>query len=284
MSASTHPFISVTLVFVYVFAAANECDAQNSSRRQLEQTTPQPVARQANRVGEVKTKWTRVNPFANLRQDSVPEEDLSSEPELNPPSVDPDLGRDSGLDDRAQDLPRDSQEMEDDLKDSSLDDASLDDDFDLNDEDDDYEEPNTRPRIVEMDFGNWPGKPIQATRIDVRDVSAVTPKDRSYLLTNSLSANWAANRGGRKVFAWVAPNIQYQPLYFEDIALERYGETRGGLKQFAVSGFHFFKSAALLPYSMSIDHPYSCDHPLGFCRPGNRTDRVIQRHWFGVPR
>ncbi|MCA9114751.1 MAG: hypothetical protein KDA79_06660 [Planctomycetaceae bacterium] len=78
--------------------------------------------------------------------------------------------------------------------------------------------------------------------------------------------------GGRHlpegVLAWVAPNITYRPLYYEDPALERYGHTLWGPVQSVVSLARFGVQTAGLPYQASL-HPYCKDvYPLGWYRPG----------------
>ena len=86
-----------------------------------------------------------------------------------------------------------------------------------------------------------------------------------------------------KLYAWAAPNIKHNPLYFEDVALERYGQTKGLFRQPVASGLHFLKSAAFLPYHSIYDPVHSCDGPLGYCRPGSHVNCVSQRHYFGNP-
>ncbi len=62
--------------------------------------------------------------------------------------------------------------------------------------------------------------------------------------------------------------ICYRPLYFEDIALERYGYNVGYL-QTGLSGVRFFSSVAALPYKMTRRPPRSCQCSNGFSRVGD---------------
>ena len=62
--------------------------------------------------------------------------------------------------------------------------------------------------------------------------------------------------------------ICYRPLYFEEIALERYGASHGILQP-AISGAHFFGSVVALPYKMTVRPPRSCECSNGFSRPGD---------------
>lgn len=48
--------------------------------------------------------------------------------------------------------------------------------------------------------------------------------------------------------------IPYQPLYFEEVNLERYGRTCGVLQP-ALSGVRFFATIPSLPYAMTIQQP-----------------------------
>lgn len=134
-----------------------------------------------------------------------------------------------------------------------------------------------RPIQKAAPFGDWPRKSIRSTRIDVREHHSTVPEDQSFRLT---SQPVVMRGSSEKVFAWTAPNIKYQPLYFEDIAVERYGQTCSPYRQSFYGAARFLKSAIAMPYAMTIDHPYSCDHPLGFCRPGSQAPCVKQAHFF----
>lgn len=74
---------------------------------------------------------------------------------------------------------------------------------------------------------------------------------------------------------WTASALCHKPLYFEDRALERYGHTTGPISQVALSGAHFFGSAALLPYQMGMYPPTECRYALGYYRPGNCAPHLI---------
>jgi hypothetical protein len=68
---------------------------------------------------------------------------------------------------------------------------------------------------------------------------------------------------------WKASANCHNPLYFEEVQLERYGHTAGPLMQPVVSGAHFFFNIAVLPYKMGI-HPWNeCMYPLGSYREGD---------------
>jgi len=74
---------------------------------------------------------------------------------------------------------------------------------------------------------------------------------------------------------WKSSELMHKPLYFEDVALERYGHSAGPLVQPVLSSAHFFSNIAHLPYKMGI-HPMSeCQYALGYYRPGNCAPRQI---------
>lgn len=67
---------------------------------------------------------------------------------------------------------------------------------------------------------------------------------------------------------WEASNICYNPLYFEDEHLERYGHTRGCLQPLWSVG-RFGVQLFGLPYQMTIDPVCKARYPLGYYRPGD---------------
>ena len=132
-------------------------------------------------------------------------------------------------------------------------------------------------------FGRWPRKTISEIQLDVRDQSEVVPEDRLSELTEKKSDEvWRSFQPQPRLFAWAAPDIRYQPLYFEDVALERYGQTAGWYKQPVCSALHASKSFVTLLNQMRHDRPASCDYPLGFCRPGDCLPAIYQRQYFGI--
>ena len=76
-------------------------------------------------------------------------------------------------------------------------------------------------------------------------------------------------------FTWKASGICHNPLYFEDVQLERYGHTAGPVFQPVLSTAHFFANIAILPYKMGIHPPNECMYPLGYYRPGNCAPWLI---------
>ena len=171
----------------------------------------------------------------------------------------------------------DNEVDEDESKlDSLLDDEEKEEDSDLDsDEDDPAKERLTDDRIRQ----NWPRNTISEIDLSLAEVGRV-PEDRSELLEGY--GRFGPVSESLKVFAWEAPNIRYQPLYFEDVALERYGQTLTDYRQGIRSAIIF--GAQFTGWSLQLleTNPKSCDHPLGFCRPGTCVPQTTQRHFFGA--
>jgi len=75
------------------------------------------------------------------------------------------------------------------------------------------------------------------------------------------------------IYTWEASNLNYNPLYFEDPNLERYGNSRRDLVQPFVSMGRFTGQLLGLPYQMSIDPIRKKVYPLGYYRPGEYTPK-----------
>lgn len=69
-------------------------------------------------------------------------------------------------------------------------------------------------------------------------------------------------------YCWEPTNMSALPLYFEDVALERYGHTRGFLIDPPFKVGLFALQFIGLPYQMTIDPPWIKRYALGFYRPG----------------
>ncbi|MEO1971243.1 MAG: hypothetical protein ABGX07_06790 [Pirellulaceae bacterium] len=68
---------------------------------------------------------------------------------------------------------------------------------------------------------------------------------------------------------WKASAVCHNPLYFEEVQLERYGHTAGPVLQPVISGAHFFFNIAVLPYKMGIHPMNECMYPVGTYREGD---------------
>jgi len=125
--------------------------------------------------------------------------------------------------------------------------------------------------------GSELSRPIMDIRLDVIEDSLRAPRDESYELQEM---NYSSNYPGtfqNRIAVWCAPNIRYQPLYFQDVGLERYGYDYGDKVQPVASALHFAKSFTLLVPNMWYERPGSCAYPLGFCRPGSCAPQIKNR-------
>ncbi len=80
----------------------------------------------------------------------------------------------------------------------------------------------------------------------------------------------------RTTYTWKASALCHKPLYFEEVAAERYGHSAGpcGLED-AVSFVHFFGDLALLPYNVGVSTPCECEYDLGYYRPGDCAPWIL---------
>ena len=69
-------------------------------------------------------------------------------------------------------------------------------------------------------------------------------------------------------YTWDAPKLCHQPLYFEDINLERHGHSRR-VVQPLFSAARFYGTVPLLPYLATVNRPNDCIYALGHYRPGS---------------
>ena len=81
--------------------------------------------------------------------------------------------------------------------------------------------------------------------------------------TEGASRDW-----NETMYFWEPSALCHNPLYFEEVNLERYGYTRGKLIQPVTSAAHFFGRVIALPYLTAAEHPRSCVYTLGHYRPG----------------
>ncbi len=150
-------------------------------------------------------------------------------------------------------------------------------DLDDLDEPDDYEGIDPIKSIPKYSI-ELLGKPIQTVQVDIRE-DGERPEDESYEFLLDGNSGQYPRMLARTTVYWRAPEIKYQPLYFEDVLVERYGQTSNQVFQPYFSAAHFFISTALLPVNLLTDPLRSCDYPLGYCTPGNCTPSLFQ-NWF----
>ena len=287
--AKLSKILLITVLLIWGCCCAYPVEAQQfSSRINSSQYRAKSAARRVTQgVGSKASQPIRIDPNPgrpwrisfNVQEDDVD----SSQPKQIDSAMESKKSAEMSLGDTNEFQERSSQSESNqlDLDNDSEDLDELDpDELDPDELDPDYE-PDPRPQRPM--FGAWPRKGIRGISIDIRETNSNAPEDVSQQLLDSNRSDWTQFHPHHKVFAWAAPDIRYQPLYFEDVALERYGQTAGPHLQCYISAVNFFVDFVLLPHQFRHDCPGSCDHPLGFCRPGNTTPYTIQRHYFGRP-
>lgn len=70
-------------------------------------------------------------------------------------------------------------------------------------------------------------------------------------------------------YHWLATDFFYMPTYFDDVPLERYGQTKRRFLQPFISGSRLLIQFPALPYKMGVDRPHACITTLGHRPPGN---------------
>jgi len=112
---------------------------------------------------------------------------------------------------------------------------------------------------------------IVDVEVDIRPTQGEMPTDRGaerFADQPVIDESFPSGEPADVLCAYTPWTICYRPLYFEDIALERYGKNVGCL-QTGLSGVRFFGSIAALPYKMTRRPPRSCECSNGFSRPGD---------------
>lgn len=125
-------------------------------------------------------------------------------------------------------------------------------------------------------FGDYPDRPFTSIALDRELPAGTNPEDLSRELF--IPQDQAPEElPVIYYFAWVAPEVWYKSLYFDDVQLERYGQTRCPPLQPVLSGAHFFGTLAFMPYKMGLSGPFEMTTNYGYYRPGSPTPCVGRR-------
>lgn len=123
-------------------------------------------------------------------------------------------------------------------------------------------------------------KPITMVSVDISLPEGSLPTDTAKESFSKVTPRMHVPGTGRNwcavTFQWNASLLNHQPLYFEDVNLERHGYS-WGLAQPAVSGAKFMGTVLALPYLMTAYPPHLNRYDLGNARPGSPTPYVHQR-------
>jgi hypothetical protein len=132
------------------------------------------------------------------------------------------------------------------------------------------ETPAFRPGEGEVNIDRFTRR-LTEVPLDIRNTAGTMPEDVSLAaFPEAPIASVPGPAPGRAEVpvAYSPWTICFRPLYFEEVRLERYGDTHGILQP-AISGAHFFGSVVALPYKMTVRPPRSCECSNGFSRPGD---------------
>ncbi len=126
-------------------------------------------------------------------------------------------------------------------------------------------------------------KSLQQISINIAPPEGKLPPDRAAEKFKGLTAQ-AHVPGTHRLwngtsYYWNASLLNHQPLYFEDVNLERHGFSRGCWQPF-VSGAKFFGRLPALPYLMAAEPPHETQYTLGETRPGNHACYVCEHPPF----
>ena len=114
----------------------------------------------------------------------------------------------------------------------------------------------------------------------IREISHdIRPSDSSRLPEECAIENTVhyGRHFGQTCFMWKASALSTRAAYFEDVQLERYGNTIVcPALQPVVSGAKFFATIPILPYKMGVTPPSECVYTLGHRRPGNCAPYMVE--------
>ncbi len=137
--------------------------------------------------------------------------------------------------------------------------------------------PGNRPGTYEQIGLGW--KPIGAVTASIAAPAGELPVNQAapvfaqagvVAAPVNASHNWPTF-----TYAWEASAVPHNPLWFEDVNLERYGYTHGILQPW-ISGGRFFINVVFLPYHIVAEPPGTLEYPLGYYRPGDAAPPVRQ--------
>ena len=120
-------------------------------------------------------------------------------------------------------------------------------------------------------------KSLDQVRAEARPVEGVMPIDCSANLFANAESSGRFHRWGCSNFQWAATEFASQPAYFDDVPLERYGQTVCPLLQPLVSGVRFYGTVAVMPYKLVVNGPFEPVYTSGYYRPGSDAPCIRQR-------
>ncbi len=123
-------------------------------------------------------------------------------------------------------------------------------------------------------------RPIDQMQANVR-VSGEVPASAAaqYFPDTAAAGTWSGRGWSQSCYQWEASALYHQPLYFEDVPLERYGHALPPPFQPLLSGAKFFATIPFLSYKMVMEPINEPIYALGYYRPGSPAPWL----WYPVP-
>ena len=136
--------------------------------------------------------------------------------------------------------------------------------------------PAIDPAVVALDRTGM--RPLDEVTVDIRISSGPLPPDRTSELESGTVDPFAYARTDLYVaFQWEPPSVLHGPLYFEDVPLVYYGQTRRPYLQPVICGVKFAGNVLALPYKMCMNPPRSLVYTLRtYPRPGTEMPCLHQ--------
>jgi hypothetical protein len=148
--------------------------------------------------------------------------------------------------------------------------------------------PTARPRMPEQDcheeYERVKNYTLNKLILDIAPPKDANPEGPNLPYECSLSKEPFTPRCWQlTTFTWKASALCHKPLYFEEMAAERYGHSRGPYGcEYVTSFCHFFGNLALLPYWVGVDTPCECVYDLGYYRVGDCAPYEFDAFPFSV--
>jgi hypothetical protein len=109
------------------------------------------------------------------------------------------------------------------------------------------------------------------------DPAGRVPRDASEGLFQPASQTDTSRDVAETHVAWAASDLDHQPLYWQELMLERHGVSVAPRLQPWISGAHFFGNFLIMPYKLGLDHPHRFVSVYGQGRPGRPMPCVRER-------
>jgi len=107
-------------------------------------------------------------------------------------------------------------------------------------------------------------RPLNKITYNIKATTGDFPRECGIGSEAFVPRNWS-----EPTYTWKAAATCHKPLYFEQVAPERYGHTWGPVLEPIIEGAHFFVTVPLVPYEMGVELPNECIYSLGYYRPGS---------------